>query len=106
MNASPYRGEVFIPLDPIIHASEQVSIALAIIETTTAVLRRATPLFSQNATMIDACAVAINIAVFAIQIGALVQIAKRATVKASPVAPPRPNPRSHTTALMSARRAF
>lgn len=75
MNASPYREVVCIPLDPIIPASEHVSIALAIIETISAVLRGTTSLFIQKATMIDACMVATNVAAVAIQMGAALQIA-------------------------------
>jgi hypothetical protein len=88
MNARPYRGDDRISWEPIIHASEQVSIALAIIETFSAVLRSTTCLFSQNATMIDACIVATNVAAIGIHIGAPFQIAKRPHAKKSPVAPP------------------
>jgi len=106
MNARPYRGDDRISWDPTIHASEQVSIALAIIETISAVLRSTTCLFSQKATMIDACIVATNVAAIGIQMGAAFQIAKRAYAKESPVAPPTPNPRNHTTGLVSARRVL
>jgi hypothetical protein len=71
-----------------------------------AVLRSTTCLFSQKATMIDACVVAINVAAIGIQMGAAFQIAKRAYAKESPVAHPMPNPRNHTTALVSARRVL
>ncbi len=106
MNASPYNGDVCIPWVPMIQASEQFSTALAIIETISAVLRLTTCLLSQKATMIDACIAATSIAATMIQMGAVFEIANSAYTKASPVAPPTPNPRNHTKAFVSARRVF